>query len=294
MKRFFLLTLAVVMLATMAIPTAFAKPAIRSYVQGDIDGNGTVTITDSTLAMRAALGFIDLTDAQIARGDMNGDGDVTTVDAAIILRIAMELTEPDEPTVPWQTWAQASTVDGNWGEIVLGYENGNTYTLANYGCGIVAWGKLVIQKGLISPANFTPFEMVDTLRSVGAITSTGKISFPTAANAFDGFAYVGRPQFDGTTNLTTESGLTAITNAVLDELRQGHSVLLHVRKSDRPTPHHWVAVDTDRTLATGVIHIFDSLRTSSNGVYIPHPHNHCNTSCSEWRYVQCSEMIVYD
>lgn len=56
---------------------------------GDINGNGSVDVTDALLALRAAMGVITLTDEQIARGDMNGDGVIDSTDAILILRTAM-------------------------------------------------------------------------------------------------------------------------------------------------------------------------------------------------------------
>lgn len=56
---------------------------------GDINGNGSVDVTDALLALRAAMGVITLTDEQIARGDINGDGVIDSTDAILILRTAM-------------------------------------------------------------------------------------------------------------------------------------------------------------------------------------------------------------
>ncbi len=58
-------------------------------IPGDVDGNGTVEIADAILALRHALGLVELTEEQIAVSDMNGDGIVAGVDAVIIMRMAM-------------------------------------------------------------------------------------------------------------------------------------------------------------------------------------------------------------
>lgn len=58
-------------------------------IPGDVDGNGTVEIADAILALRCALGLVELTSEQLAVGDMNGDGIVAGVDAVMIMRIAM-------------------------------------------------------------------------------------------------------------------------------------------------------------------------------------------------------------
>ena len=56
---------------------------------GDVDGNGTVNVTDAIMALRHAMGVITLNAAQIARGDVDGNGVVNVTDAVRIMRIAM-------------------------------------------------------------------------------------------------------------------------------------------------------------------------------------------------------------
>ena len=53
--------------------------------------NGVVNSADALLALRASMGLVTLTPAQIERGDMNGDGEVTSSDALVILRMSMSL-----------------------------------------------------------------------------------------------------------------------------------------------------------------------------------------------------------
>ncbi|MBR6006655.1 MAG: dockerin type I repeat-containing protein [Clostridia bacterium] len=60
---------------------------------GDIDFDGSVTVSDAVLALRAAMGIIELTNAQIAFGDVNGSGGCDISDAVLILRFAMGLIE---------------------------------------------------------------------------------------------------------------------------------------------------------------------------------------------------------
>ncbi len=67
--------------------TGGAAPAIP----GDVDGSGEVNITDALLALRAAMGVIELTPEQLAAADMNGSGTAEVSDAIIILRMAMGL-----------------------------------------------------------------------------------------------------------------------------------------------------------------------------------------------------------
>ncbi len=58
---------------------------------GDVDGNGTVTVSDAIMALRCAMGILTLNSEQRARADMDGSGTVTVSDAIMILRKAMGL-----------------------------------------------------------------------------------------------------------------------------------------------------------------------------------------------------------
>ncbi|MBO4879351.1 MAG: dockerin type I repeat-containing protein [Clostridia bacterium] len=64
---------------------------IRIGGSGDIDRSGYVTVADAVLALRAAMGIIQLTEWEIPYGDMDANGSVTVSDAITILRIAMGL-----------------------------------------------------------------------------------------------------------------------------------------------------------------------------------------------------------
>ena len=56
---------------------------------GDVDGDGIVSVSDALLAMRGAMGTITLTASQLAHADLDGDGTVTASDALAIMRMAM-------------------------------------------------------------------------------------------------------------------------------------------------------------------------------------------------------------
>ena len=60
---------------------------------GDVDADGSVTISDALLALRCAMGLLELTDDQLAAADVDGSYDVSTADALMILRCAMGLLE---------------------------------------------------------------------------------------------------------------------------------------------------------------------------------------------------------
>lgn len=62
-----------------------------SVIGGDINGDGIVNSEDALIAMRFAMGLIELEPEQIEIADMNHDGTVDRQDALLILRTAMSL-----------------------------------------------------------------------------------------------------------------------------------------------------------------------------------------------------------
>lgn len=63
----------------------------NELIPGDVNGDGTVDVSDALLALRAAMGLYELTDEQMEFADMNGDGECGADDALVILRWAMGL-----------------------------------------------------------------------------------------------------------------------------------------------------------------------------------------------------------
>ncbi len=61
---------------------------------GDLDGNGTVNVSDGVLALRVAAQLEVLTWEKQARADVTGDGVITVSDAVSILRQAAGLSSP--------------------------------------------------------------------------------------------------------------------------------------------------------------------------------------------------------
>lgn len=59
------------------------------FSPGDLDMDGNISVTDALLALRYAMGIIELTPEQVALADVDGSGTVTVTDAVIILRMAM-------------------------------------------------------------------------------------------------------------------------------------------------------------------------------------------------------------
>ncbi len=60
---------------------------------GDVDGNGEVMVSDAIMALRAAMGILELSDEQFEAADMNANGSVEVADAVTILRVAMGLMD---------------------------------------------------------------------------------------------------------------------------------------------------------------------------------------------------------
>ena len=62
-----------------------------TFSPGDVDGDGNVTVGDSLVVLRGAMGLTQLSAEQQAAADLDGDGQVTMSDALIVLRKAMNL-----------------------------------------------------------------------------------------------------------------------------------------------------------------------------------------------------------
>ena len=60
-----------------------AEVTITSNTVGDIDDNGTVTITDALILVKAIVN-----NTPIGNGDVNGDGKVGIIDAIRVLKLA--------------------------------------------------------------------------------------------------------------------------------------------------------------------------------------------------------------
>ncbi|MCD7828748.1 MAG: leucine-rich repeat protein [Clostridiales bacterium] len=60
-------------------------------VKGDLDGSGTVTVSDARLALRASAGLETLGSVYGLAGDLDGSGTITTSEARTLLRVAAKL-----------------------------------------------------------------------------------------------------------------------------------------------------------------------------------------------------------
>ncbi|MBR0135096.1 MAG: hypothetical protein IJM18_02755 [Clostridia bacterium] len=73
--------------------TARFTENVSPILPGDVDGNGEVMVSDAIMALRAAMGILELTEAQFEAADMNANGSVEVADAVTILRVAMGLMD---------------------------------------------------------------------------------------------------------------------------------------------------------------------------------------------------------
>ncbi len=60
-----------------------------TYVNGDADGDGVVSVSDALFALRAAMGLVTPSADEFQRIDFDHDGSVTLIDALAVLRRAM-------------------------------------------------------------------------------------------------------------------------------------------------------------------------------------------------------------
>ncbi|OPL14710.1 MAG: hypothetical protein AVO34_00830 [Firmicutes bacterium ML8_F2] len=70
-----------------------ATAHFKIIARGDLNGDGTVNITDITLAARYSLGLADLTASQQLRADLNQDGRVNIIDISILTRYTLGLID---------------------------------------------------------------------------------------------------------------------------------------------------------------------------------------------------------
>ena len=71
------------------VETPTTDPTDPQSVAGDINGDGSVTLSDALAAQKAALSMIELSKSQIKRADMNGDGRITIYDAVIMQKVSL-------------------------------------------------------------------------------------------------------------------------------------------------------------------------------------------------------------
>lgn len=70
--------------------------AANSYIMGDVDADGKVTLLDAKASLRAALGISETGIRNIKAHDVNSDGKYTIQDTKIILQLALGMGSLDE------------------------------------------------------------------------------------------------------------------------------------------------------------------------------------------------------
>ena len=68
------------------IRAIFEKDEAPAFVKGDINNDGEIDTSDSSLILKYDAGFVELSEEQISAGDLNSDGGVDAADANYILR----------------------------------------------------------------------------------------------------------------------------------------------------------------------------------------------------------------
>lgn len=64
-----------------------------TVVYGDIDGDGTVTVTDALQVLQASVGKVTFDDNQRLAADVNGDGEISVTDALLVLQKSVQKIE---------------------------------------------------------------------------------------------------------------------------------------------------------------------------------------------------------
>ena len=71
-------------------------PALAQHKKGDVDLDGTVSVADARLALRAAVGLDTLSDEKYFVADVDGQDGISVADARLILRVAVGLDKFDD------------------------------------------------------------------------------------------------------------------------------------------------------------------------------------------------------
>jgi sugar lactone lactonase YvrE len=76
-------TLLTLLIGIFLFPKALAVPL---PINGDINGDGRVNVTDAVLLLRASVHLTSLSPEQLPQSDLNGDGSLTVLDALVLLK----------------------------------------------------------------------------------------------------------------------------------------------------------------------------------------------------------------
>ncbi len=68
--------------------------SVTISVLGDVDSDGTISVSDARLALRAAVKLDTLTGAKLIAANVDFKDDISVSDARLILRAAVKLDNP--------------------------------------------------------------------------------------------------------------------------------------------------------------------------------------------------------
>ena len=68
-----------------------AQNLVGGYIEHLYSGDGTITVADALVVLRAAARLVPVTPEILEAGDVDGDGAITVADALAILRVAAKL-----------------------------------------------------------------------------------------------------------------------------------------------------------------------------------------------------------
>ena len=100
MKRFLKKSASLLLAALLLLPAVIPALAV---IEGDADGDGTLTPADARLVLRCAIGLEAIAPERLSYCDLDADGSITPADARLALRHAIGLfTENNNPAPPTQ------------------------------------------------------------------------------------------------------------------------------------------------------------------------------------------------
>lgn len=85
MKKLFAIISAVIVVAAMILPAAFAA----QNIYGDVNGDGKINSSDALMVLQSNVGLKKLNKNQKTAADVNGDDKVNSADALYILNYAV-------------------------------------------------------------------------------------------------------------------------------------------------------------------------------------------------------------
>ena len=176
---------------------------------------------------------------------------------SLLLSLSMALTllpamqgEAQAANEDYKTWMQT---DSRWSSLPLGSSG---LTVYNAGCVVSAVAKLIIQAGLRNPNEFTIATFVNWLNSNGGFDSGGGYYWNRASSF--GLTYEGRLSgFSYDASRGNQYSASSSNTALINAIKRGYHLVIcidnYLNGSD-----HWVAVDEEASLSSGIIYVMDT------------------------------------